>query len=197
MADVKKGVAGQCAKIGTVRNRRGKFATLVKVMRNGRNKNCPVRNCVGGPTIGEFLRHKRTKKWYVVRERTHKVVRISKILHKETSSAQIPVAAPASGPESAPAPAPAPVSAPAPAPAPITFAVPVSAPAPAPAAVPSPVTASTPAPAPAPVPVAVPASAPAPAPVQTPRIQDVPPRAVIKSDARHAIMSLWDVYISL
>ena len=69
-ADVSgRGVSGFVTKISQkYKNKRGKFLTLDKALRNGRNKISPASVCVKAHAINEFVRNLHSKQWYCVKE---------------------------------------------------------------------------------------------------------------------------------
>ena len=56
------------------------------------------KNCIGGPEIGEFVRHLTSKQWYKVTGRAHKFVCIQKVMVKQ-QTAQPPQQQPAQPPQ--------------------------------------------------------------------------------------------------
>jgi hypothetical protein len=79
-----RGKAGKCIRWGTIKGKAGTFATLEKCWgkQNQKNKNVPIKECICGPSMNMFMRHSRTKKWYVVKALFNEHVTMYKILKK-------------------------------------------------------------------------------------------------------------------
>ena len=91
VADTKSFKVGTCVKVGRIRRKHGIYVTISGINKN-KNKNVRLTDCVAVPAIKQYMRSKKTKKWFQMSAPTDKMAELH-VVYK--GPAPVPAPAPA------------------------------------------------------------------------------------------------------